>query len=89
MKNYSVEYAKQAVKALEKMDTNTRKEIIEWVENNLEGCENPRLHGKALKGNLKGKWRYRVGSYRIIADIEDEKILILILDIDHRRQIYH
>ena len=89
MKIYSVEYTKQAVKALEKLDINTRKQIIDWIENNLEGCENPRLHGKALQGNLKGKWRYRVGNYRIVAKIEDEKVLIFILDADHRRQIYN
>ena len=88
MKIYSVEYTKQAVKALEKLDINTRKQIIDWIENNLEGCENPRLHGKALQGNLKGKWRYRVGDYRVVAKIEDEKVIIFILDAAHRRQIY-
>ena len=88
MKNYSVEYTKQALKSLEKLELNVREKIIEWIETNLEGCENPRLYGKALKGNLQGKWRYRVGDYRIIAEIEDDKILIVILDADHRRQIY-
>ena len=88
MKNYSVEYTKQALKSLEKLELNIREKIIEWIEENLQGCENPRLYGKALKGNLQGKWRYRVGDYRIIAEIEDDKILIVILDADHRRQIY-
>ena len=88
MKNYSVEYTKQALKSLEKLELNVREKIIEWIEENLQGCENPRLYGKALKGNLQGKWRYRVGDYRIIAEIEDDKILIVILDADHRRQIY-
>ena len=87
MKSYSVEYTKQALKSLEKLEENVRKDILEWIEINLEGCENPRLHGKALKGTLKGKWRYRIGNYRVIAEIEDEKVLILILDADHRRQI--
>lgn len=88
MKNYTVEYTKQAVKSLEKIDANTRKRIIEWIEDNLEGCENPRLYGKALQGNLQGKWRYRIGDYRVVAEIIDDKVLILILDADHRRQIY-
>lgn len=88
MKNYSVEYTKQALKALEKFETDIREKIIEWIETNLQGCENPRLYGKALQGQLKGKWRYRVGDYRIVARIEDDKVLIIILDADHRRQIY-
>ena len=88
MKNYSVEYTKQALKALEKLETDIREKIIEWIETNLQGCENPRLYGKALQGQLKGKWRYRVGDYRIVAKIEDDKVLIMILDADHRRQIY-
>ncbi len=88
MKNYSVEYTKQALKALEKFETDIREKIIEWIETNLQGCENPRLYGKALQGQLKGKWRYRVGDYRIVARIEDDKVLIMILDADHRRQIY-
>ena len=88
MKNYSVEYTKQALKALEKLETDIREKIIEWIETNLQGCENPRLYGKALQGQLKGKWRYRVGDYRIVAKIEYDKVLIMILDADHRRQIY-
>ena len=88
MKNYSVEYTKQALKALEKLETDIKEKIIEWIETNLQGCENPRLYGKALQGQLKGKWRYRVGDYRVVARIEDDKVLIMILDADHRRQIY-
>ncbi len=88
MKSYTVKYTKQAVKALEKLDVNVSKQIVDWIENNLEGCENPRLHGKALQGALHGKWRYRIGDYRVVAEIEDDKVIILILDADHRRQIY-
>ena len=50
--------------------------------------ENPRIKGKALTSDLKGLWRYRVGDYRILADIQDDKIVILILDIGHRSKIY-
>ena len=48
----------------------------------------PRLHGKALKGNLKGIWRYRVGDYRLFASIEEDIITISIFEIGHRRDIY-
>ena len=50
--------------------------------------ENPRIKGKPLTGDLKGLWRYRVGDYRILAEIQDDKIVILILDIGHRSKIY-
>ena len=70
------------------MDKPVARNIIAWIENNLENCENPRLHGKPLVGNRKGDWRYRVGDYRIIADIQDDRILILVLDIEHRSKVY-
>ena len=88
MKNYSVEITPKAEKLLDKLDNSVRTRMKKWIGENLEGCENPRLHGKALQGNLSGNWRYRVGDYRIIAKIEDDKILITVVDINHRRQIY-
>ena len=54
----------------------------------MKDCENPRWNGKPLHGTLKGKWRYRVGDYRLIAEIHDEEILILILEVDKRNDIY-
>ena len=62
--------------------------IRTWIEKNLINTENPRIKGKALTSDLKGLWRYRVGDYRILADIQDDKIVILILDIGHRSKIY-
>lgn len=56
--------------------------------NKLGDTLNPREHGKPLKGNLKDYWRYRVGNYRIIAEIDDAKIRIVIIEIGHRRKIY-
>ncbi|MBQ7169295.1 MAG: type II toxin-antitoxin system RelE/ParE family toxin [Synergistaceae bacterium] len=46
------------------------------------------IHGKALTGNWSGYWRYRVGDYRLIADIQDDKILILITEVGHRKEVY-
>ncbi|MGN1131480.1 MAG: type II toxin-antitoxin system RelE/ParE family toxin, partial [Ruminococcus sp.] len=77
---YKVEYTKQAVKQLKKLDKPTASLILGWIEKNLVNCENPRQHGKGLTANHKGKWRYRIGDYRLIANIEDDKILILILN---------
>ena len=86
---YKVEFTQRALKDLKKLDRHTAALIIGWVRKNLENCENPRLHGKALTANRSGQWRYRVGDYRLLAEIEDDKIVILILNVGHRREIYN
>lgn len=85
---YSVEYTPKAVKALQKLDKPTRTMIYGWIEKNLVGCENPYAHGRGLVENRRGQWRYRVGDYRLICEIQRQRIVILILDIGHRREIY-
>jgi len=85
---YRVEFTKAALKQLKKLDKATSALILGWIRKNLEGCTDPRLHGKGLTANRSGQWRYRVGDYRIIAEIDDGKITILILNIGHRREIY-
>lgn len=85
---YSVNYSKSAVKDLKKLDSQTRKLILSWIEKNLVNCSNPRAHGKALKGNRQDEWRYRIGNYRIIANIQDDNILIFVVKVGHRREIY-
>ena len=76
------------MKDLKKLDRSTSALILGWVRKNLENCENPRLHGKGLTANRSGQWRYRVGDYRLLAEIEDNIITILILNIGHRSDIY-
>ena len=85
---YDVEYSKTAMNTIRKMDSSTSKLIRTWIEKNLINTKNPRIKGKALTGDLKGLWRYRVGDYRILAYIQYDKIVILILDIGHRSKIY-
>ena len=86
--SYRVEYLPQVVKTLEKMNKYTKKILVEWIEKNLVGCENPRVHGKPLYANRAGQWRYRVGDYRIIVKIEDDKLVILVIAIGHRKEVY-
>lgn len=86
--SYSVLFTQEAKKQLSKLDRNTAKLIASWLKKNLEGCVNPRIHGKALVANKAGQWRYRVGDYRILAEIRDEEVIILVLQIGHRREIY-
>ena len=85
---YQVEYLPQVVKTLEKMDKYTKRILLEWIEKHLVGCADPRIHGKPLTANRAGQWRYRVGDYRMIAKIDDGRLIILVIAIGHRREIY-
>ncbi len=86
--SYHVQLTDTAKKQLKKMDRQTASMLLGWMRKNLEGCENPRQHGKGLSANRSGQWRYRVGNYRLIAEIEDDRIVILILSIGHRGDVY-
>ena len=85
---YQVLFSDMALKELKKLDKHTALLITAWIRKNLEGCINPRSQGKGLTANLSGQWRYRIGDYRIIADISDETITILVLSIGHRKDVY-
>lgn len=85
---YAVEFTERALKDIKKLDKHVASLILGWVRKNLEGCENPRAHGKGLSANKSGQWRYRVGDYRLLALIEDDKIKIVIINVGHRRDIY-
>ena len=87
--SYHVEFTKAALRDLKKLDRRIAAMITGWIRKNLEGCENPRQHGKGLTANRSGQWRYRVGDYRILAGIQDDKIVILILNAGHRSEIYN
>ena len=86
---YSVETTERFDKEFKKLDRYTQWMIKAWIEKNLEGCEEPRRQGKALTANCKGQWRYRIGDYRLICLIEDNKLIILALSVGHRREIYN
>ena len=86
---FKVVYDEEALRQLKKMDKQVAKRIITWIGERLIDCSNPRLWGKALQGSILGEnWCYRVGDYRILCNIEDERIVILIAGIAHRREVY-
>lgn len=88
MITFHVEWSPRAQKQIRKFDKSISELILRWVYKNLDGCTNPRQHGKALTANHAGQWRYRVGDYRLIAEIQDEEIVILILSVGHRKEVY-
>ncbi len=85
---YKLETTDKFDKEFSKLNKYTMKMIKSWVTKNLVGCENPRVHGKALTANRKGQWRYRIGDYRLICEIQDDKLIILALTVGHRREVY-
>lgn len=85
---YKVEFSRTALKELKKLDKYTAKLILAWIRKNLENCIDPRRHGKGLTADRSGQWRYRIGDYRLIAEIQDDRVIILILSIGHRKNVY-
>lgn len=85
---YKIFFTERAKKQLKKMDKRISALIIGWLEKNIENCDNPRIHGKGLVGNKSGLWRYRIGDYRVICEIQDKEVIVLVLDVGHRREIY-
>jgi len=85
---YSVETTSRFDKEFKKLDRYTQLMIKSWITKNLIDCENPRIHGKVLVANRKGQWRYRIGDYRLICLIEDDRLIITALNIGHRRDVY-
>lgn len=81
-------FSKRADKQLAKMDAGVRRIVVSWLMKNIEGCENPRVHGKGLTGNHSGEWRYRIGDYRVLCEIKDNELIVLALEIGHRRSVY-
>lgn len=81
-----VEFTDSSRKQIKKIDEYNRNRILKYLFE-VENLEDPRSRGKALKQNLKGLWRYRVGDYRIVCDNEDEEVTILVVKIGHRRDI--
>ena len=75
-------------KAFKKLDRQTKKIIKAWIDKNLMDCEDPRIHGKGLTSNRSGQWRYRVGNYRILVEIQDNQLVLVLIDVGHSSKIY-
>lgn len=85
---YRIETTPEFDKQFKKLDKFTQKVLKSWIVKNLIGCDDPRAKGKGLTANRSGQWRYRIGDYRLICLIKDEKLIILALSVGHRREIY-
>lgn len=85
---WKIEYLKSIQKEVRKIDRTSQKKIREYLEGKVANMENPRDIGKALKGEMKELWRYRIGDYRAICEIQDKTITVLVVHIGHRKSVY-
>ena len=86
---WAIEYGKDAEKEIAKLDRQMAQRIIKFMGNRVAKLENPRSIGEALTGSTLGDyWKYRVGDYRIIAEIQDEKLIVQVVRVGNRREVY-
>ena len=84
---WRIELTAQARKQLSKLDRSAAHRILKYLRR-IESLENPRQPGQALHGQLAELWRYRVGDYRLICEIQDDRLLVLVVRISHRKKVY-
>jgi mRNA interferase RelE/StbE len=85
---WSLELTDTARRSLKKLDPATASRILRFLVEKLAQYENPRTLGKPLTGELGDYWRYRVGNYRVVVEIRDDRLEILVIRIGHRREVY-
>ena len=85
---WKIKFDARVEKTLKKLDKQQLQRIRRFLDDRIAKSDNPRQFGKALTGALSTYWRYRVGNYRILCDIQDKEITILVVDIDHRSKVY-
>ncbi len=86
--NWKIEFDSDVEKDLRKLGHSVQQRIIKYLKEKIIPVENPRALGKPLSGEFSGIWRYRVGDYRILAKIEEENFIILVVHVGHRKNVY-
>ena len=85
---WRVEFSRAADKAFGKLDRQVQRRIAQFIDTRLATSEDPRRLGEAYKGPLVGYWKFRIGDYRLICDVRDREILILVVAIGDRKEVY-
>jgi mRNA interferase RelE/StbE len=85
---WRVEFDRAAVRDLRKLGVDDERRVLRYLRDRIAGSEDPRRFGHALTGDRKGLWRYRVGDIRIVAAIEDDRFMVLVITVGHRREVY-
>lgn len=85
---WKIEFDSDAEKDLKKLDPHARKTVLSYLRERVATCDNPRDFGKPLQGDKSGLWRYRVNDYRIICQIHDTEVLVVVVRVGHRKHVY-
>ena len=85
---WKIEFEQEAEKELARIDRQQAKQILKYLFERIATPEDPHRFGEALRFNLSGFWKYRIGNYRVICDIQDETVTVLVLRVGHRRKVY-
>ncbi len=85
---WTIEYEQAALDQLRKLDRSVQRRIVDYMDERIAPADNPRRHGHALTGRFSGLWRYRVGDYRIVCRIENDHLVVLVVGIGHRKDVY-
>jgi mRNA interferase RelE/StbE len=85
---WTIEVTRTAEKQITKLHREAQRSILRFLRERLAPAENPRQWGRPLRGEKRALWRYRVGDYRLICDIRDEKITVVVLQVGHRKDVY-
>ena len=85
---WQVEFDRAAARDLRKLGLDAERRVLGYLRERIAGSDDPRRFGHALVGARKGLWRYRVGDYRVIAAIEDDRFVVLVVAIGHRPEVY-
>jgi mRNA interferase RelE/StbE len=85
---WRIEISRTAEKRIQKLDRKSQQSIVDFLRERVMSAADPRQFGKPLHGDKKGLWRYRVGDYRLICDIQDQRVTVLLLALGHRKEIY-
>jgi len=85
---WAYEFDERALRELQKLDRQAQRDIMAYLDGRIMGTEDPRRFGKPLRANLAGLWRYRIRDYRLICQIQDERLLVLVVSVGHRKNVY-
>lgn len=85
---WELKFEPEVLKALKKMDRSVRAELVDYLADRVATLSNPRQLGKPLVGGKRGLWRYRVRDYRIICEIRDRQLIVVVVHLGHRRTVY-
>jgi len=85
---WAIEISQTACRQIRRIDKAWQRRILDYLATQVAPRDDPRSLGKSLRGDMHGFWRYRVGDYRLICQIEDAKLVILVVTLGHRRDVY-